>query len=125
MAGAMLCTDQDLGTHYKVVYAVCSRRDVPSFKEGLSLIGWRIQGGRETRHPQTFRILMTSSGAIKPIKLATHIRLHIELDVATGRVSLPSYLQRNLFRKVQPAYLEYVSNVAAILKSDRRYAPSL
>lgn len=124
MAAAMLSTDKTLGPHYKVVYAICSRRDVPSFKKGFSLLGWRIQGGRAVRHPQTFNILMTSSGAIKPIKLASHIRLHIEMDVATGRVQFPSYLQRNLFGKVQPSYLDHVVDVKRALKNEQRYAPS-
>lgn len=79
---------------YQVSYALCSHKDSPSKHVANGYIGWRLLEA----HPYTFKILLNKSGALIPERLSQLIRLHIELDVVSKRVQVPSRLQRYVLR---------------------------
>ncbi len=109
-AGAMLVTTES-GPAYQVAYSICSRHDLPSFDEGLSWVGWRIQKGEHHHHPHKFLIRMSRKGALRPKKLQALIRVHIEMDIVTERVSVPNYLRRQVVAPHATAALVHVQNL--------------
>ncbi len=114
-AVAMLVTLPD-GIGYKVAYSLCSRRDTPDFETGISHVGWRIKG--DEKHPFTFIIRLSKKGALKPQNLQMHIRLHIEMDIATGRVQVPRPLLRNLKRGTSGSTLFYIEDFGLRLQQE-------
>jgi hypothetical protein len=99
-AAAMLVTlpkepgDLKSPTAYRFAYAICSVRDYADLREGLSLVGWRIQVRDEPDHPYTFQINLSSGGALNPTTLCAFARIHIEMDILAKRVRVPQRLYR-------------------------------
>ena len=110
VAGAMLVTTEN-GPAYQVTYSICSPRDVANFETGLSWVGWRIQPGEKHHHPHNFAIRMSRKGALRPQKLAALIRVHIEMDVVTGRISLSNRVTRAVVLSERIAQLRDVDEV--------------
>lgn len=79
---------------YDVAYTICSAKDRPSTRAVNGNVGWRLMEFPQKRHPYTFTINLSKSGALIPERLAQLIRLHIELDIVTKRVGVPTKLQR-------------------------------
>lgn len=125
-AGALLRTVRTEGEPdrvvYDVAYALCSHRDTPSMRAANGYIGWRLMERSTKTHPYTFTINLTKSGAIIPERLAQLIRLHIELDVVTRRVSVPGRLQR---ATLQGSAICHLSPAAKMRKTPKKILRSL
>jgi len=84
-AVAMLVSAPKRG--YQVAYTIMSPKDTYKLTTALGNVGWRMKTALKTEsHPFKFHIQLAGRGSIKPQKLASLIRLRIELDTLTGNV---------------------------------------
>jgi hypothetical protein len=118
-AGAVLHTIRTPGTSeerinervaYRIAYTICSPKDTPSIRAAKGYAGWRLME-QEEQHPYVFFINMSHSGALIPERLAQLIRLHIELDIVTKRVTVPAKLQRFVLRGHADSSLSPAPNI--------------
>jgi len=95
IAGALLCTGAERSVYYAVTYAICSPRDIFSFREGCDRVGMRFLEVVQGNAPQySFEIKLSKRGALSPVRLAMLINAHIVMDVVTHRVRFPERMER-------------------------------
>ena len=82
---------------YDVGYSVCSLKEgIVSPTKGIALAIDRLV--TDVQHPQRFYLGVSSKGGISQDWMAALIRVHIEMDVVSGRVKFPAWYVKILKR---------------------------